>query len=152
MGQGAESCGGYEVDFDPYEDGLSDGIWTMRDGSQISVEKMTTRNLQNAKRIAEAKAECATFTDEARMWNEWVELFDRAISARGDSQDRPAIYTGPEMVKPTRGTKTTMRCHCGAEYQARTADLKRGWALSCSKRCASIRRDYGSPAAKEVKK
>lgn len=43
-----------------------------------------------------------------------------------------------------------MKCHCGEEYKAREADLKRGWARSCSKSCAAIRRDFGRPAAKRV--
>ena len=43
-----------------------------------------------------------------------------------------------------------MICHCDRKYEAREADLKRGWALSCSKRCAAIRRDYGKPKGKRV--
>lgn len=44
--------------------------------------------------------------------------------------------------------KIEMKCHCGAIYYARTADLKRGWGYSCSKRCAAIRRDFGRKRAK----
>ena len=36
-----------------------------------------------------------------------------------------------------------MKCHCGEIYSAREADLNRGWGLSCSKRCAAIKRNYG---------
>jgi len=43
-----------------------------------------------------------------------------------------------------------MRCWCGTEYKAKTADLNRGWGLSCSKHCAAVRRDFGRPAAKRV--
>lgn len=49
-----------------------------------------------------------------------------------------------------RGKTEMMLCSCGQRYMARTADLKRGWALSCSKRCAAIRREFGRPAAKRV--
>jgi bisphosphoglycerate-dependent phosphoglycerate mutase len=38
------------------------------------------------------------------------------------------------------------RCNnenCRIEYEAREADLKRGWGKSCSKRCAAIVRKYG---------
>ncbi len=43
-----------------------------------------------------------------------------------------------------------MKCHCGEVYLARNADLARGWALSCSKSCAAVRREYGKPAATKV--
>lgn len=33
-----------------------------------------------------------------------------------------------------------MVCRCGSKYQAREADVKRGWGKSCSKSCASMRR------------
>jgi hypothetical protein len=48
---------------------------------------------------------------------------------------------------PTRGKKQTMKCHCGNIYEAREADLKRGWALSCSQPCAATRRSEGKPEA-----
>ena len=47
-------------------------------------------------------------------------------------------------------TTITMRCHCNGEYEARPADLKRGWGLSCSKHCAAIRRKYHKPKGKPV--
>ena len=43
-----------------------------------------------------------------------------------------------------------MQCHCGSQYFAKEADLKRGWGLSCSKHCAAVRRDFGKPAAKRL--
>lgn len=33
------------------------------------------------------------------------------------------------------------KCHCGKSFTARVADVKRGWAKSCSKRCAAIARE-----------
>lgn len=33
-----------------------------------------------------------------------------------------------------------MTCKCGATYQAREADVKRGWGKSCSKSCAARKR------------
>jgi hypothetical protein len=42
----------------------------------------------------------------------------------------------------------TMVCRCGTEYDARLADLNRGWGRSCSKSCAASRRDFGGKAAK----
>ena len=43
-----------------------------------------------------------------------------------------------------------MKCYCGAEYKAREADLKRGWALACSKSCAAKRKTHGFPAATKI--
>lgn len=43
-----------------------------------------------------------------------------------------------------------MICHCGAWYQAREADLKRGWGYSCDKSCSAKRRDFGLPRAKRA--
>lgn len=144
MGQGSDSCGGYEVDYCPYEEGLGACLWTQRDGSKISVGDMSLRHLENAKRIAENRAECANFSGDADMWLEWVEVFERAIEYK---PKHVARYVSPSAVAPTRGTKSIMVCHCGVRYEARTADIKRGWGLSCSKRCASIRREFGRPAA-----
>lgn len=36
MGQGTESCGGYDVDYDEYEEGLIRGIWTQRKGGKFT--------------------------------------------------------------------------------------------------------------------
>ena len=36
-----------------------------------------------------------------------------------------------------------LKCFCGNHYEAREADIKRGWAKSCSKSCAAIKRKYG---------
>lgn len=48
--------------------------------------------------------------------------------------------------------KYLMECHCGTRYEAKGADIGRGWGLSCSKSCASIRRDFGRPRAKILNK
>ena len=41
-----------------------------------------------------------------------------------------------------------MICFCGAEYTARKADLKRGWARACCKSCASKKREFSKPNPK----
>ena len=38
-----------------------------------------------------------------------------------------------------------MKCKCGKEYEARTADLKRGWGQYCSKKCAAKYRNVNCP-------
>jgi len=43
-----------------------------------------------------------------------------------------------------------MLCRCGCRYNAREADLARGWGFSCSKECAARRRDFGGKRAKRV--
>ena len=32
MGQGADSCGGWEMDYDPYADILADEVWLTKHG------------------------------------------------------------------------------------------------------------------------
>ncbi len=34
-----------------------------------------------------------------------------------------------------------VKCACGTMFTARVADRKRGWAKSCSKSCAAIKRE-----------
>lgn len=35
----------------------------------------------------------------------------------------------------------TYKCHCGIDFVAKVADRRRGWAQSCSKSCAAIKRE-----------
>jgi hypothetical protein len=150
MGQGTESCQGYEVDYDEYEE-CPDGYWIQKDGSTIAIESMSVTHMRNARRLCLARAQTANFTGDADSWQDWADAFENAIEARGESASAPpAVYVSPAMVKPTRGAKAKMKCHCGVEYEAREADIKRGWGLSCSKRCSSIRREFGRPKAKRL--
>lgn len=147
MGQGTDSCGGYEHDYNPYEDGLILGDWTQRDGSKINVSKMSIRHIKNSKRIAEQAVYGACFECDKEMWQEWVDVFDKELGDRCKiKKDKPKDIKSKPTA--TRGSKVVMICHCGGEYEARAADINRGWGLSCSKRCASIRREFGRPAAK----
>ena len=34
-----------------------------------------------------------------------------------------------------------MKCKCGMVYEARKADIDRGWGRSCSKSCAAVKRN-----------
>lgn len=45
-----------------------------------------------------------------------------------------------------------MICMCGNHYSAKQADLNRGWGLSCSKKCAAIRREFEGKSTKRAKK
>lgn len=146
MGQGTDSCGGYEAEYDPYEEGLEKGEWTTRSGGSISVEKMSPRHLRNAINVCKNLAACATFTDQEDKWNAWVEVLENELERRPQSAPKTVKATAPKQ-KP-RGTTVQMICFCGNEYSARKADLDRGWALTCSKSCAAIRREFGRPAAK----
>ncbi len=43
------------------------------------------------------------------------------------------------MPKPTRGAKTTTTCaHCGKPFEARVADLRRGWGKYDTKACKAL--------------
>jgi len=44
-------------------------------------------------------------------------------------------------------TRKCQRCKC--EFEAREADVKRGWAKFCSKSCKAIKQTYGKMAFKE---
>lgn len=48
---------------------------------------------------------------------------------------------------------TTVKCHyrkCGKEFEARTADVKRGWGKFCSKSCKAYHQGR-LPASKETR-
>lgn len=75
MGQGAESCGGYDLEHDEYEENLCSGRWVQRDGSSIEVSKMGTSIL---------KTRCAWFA----VW-----LRNQALPARRISGKRGLIYS-----------------------------------------------------------
>jgi hypothetical protein len=46
--------------------------------------------------------------------------------------------TKSKMNKPTRGQKVIQKCKfCKIEFEARKADVDRGWGLFCSKSCAA---------------
>ena len=44
------------------------------------------------------------------------------------------------------------QCDCGGTFMARTADVKRGWAKSCSKSCAAKLKCLKGPAKTPKKK
>ena len=144
MGQGTESCGGYDVEYDEYEEGMADGTWTQQGGGSIKIKDMTTSHIRNSIKICENASRSANFSCDTDKWDNWVDIFESELQSRGESKFKPvAHYDSPEMIKPTRGSKLELICHCGNKYSPRLSDLKRGWAMSCSKRCASIKRDYG---------
>ena len=146
MGQGTESCGGYEIEYDEYEEGLCSGYWTQSNGSQIKVSKMTTSHIRNAIKICKRAKLMANFSCDEEKWQDWIDGFENELESRGECKfdiKQPVHYNDPSKIKPTRGSKIELICHCGNIYSPRVADLKRGWARSCSKRCASIKRDFG---------
>lgn len=44
--------------------------------------------------------------------------------------------------KPVRGSMVARKCHCGKAFQARAADVARGWGNYCSRACAKRTPDY----------
>jgi len=152
MGQGTDSCGGWESDYDAYEENLATGKWITRDGEEIELSKMTIKHLYGARQVARRAAHCANFTCDQEKWDSWVELFNEEIVRREGSSGAAAYAPAPKAARkgqsPVRGVKVCMVCHCGVEYMAREADLSRGWGYSCSKSFAAKRREFGRPKAK----
>lgn len=148
MGQGAESCGAYEAEYDPYEEGLIDGVWITRDGGEIHVSKMTVSHLRGAIGVCRIAKERANFECDIEKWAAWMELLTDEVSRR----DRIAVAEPAKPAPKTeqRGKTVTLVCWCGLPYVARIADLKRGWGRSCCKSHAAIKRDYGKAAPREL--
>lgn len=147
MGQGAESCGGYDLEYDEYEENLCSGRWVQRDGSSIEVSKMGINHIKNTLRMVRGLAASSSFTSEADKWKAWVDIFEEELSRRVDV---PSKTKSTSHAQPARGLKVQMVCHCGKHYEAREADLKRGWGLSCSKSCAASRKTFHLKAAKRI--
>ena len=148
MGQGTDSCGGWELEYDPVEEGLADGTWVSGD----NVSNMSVGHLRNAIHHAQQSARAANFSCNEDNWNEWVDILETELARRQDQRTATKVkvkVANKEKVA-VRGAKVKMKCHCGNEYNAREADLKRGWALSCSKSCAATRRDFGRSKATRI--
>lgn len=160
MGQGTESAGGYEIVYDPYGYDESNGftVWHGKD-CDYRVNEMSDSHIKRAIKLCRKLSIEASFSCDSEKWEDWINVFEselgasyRPILKRSSAVNRGKNGNGKRKVKSikkaikdgliTVGT-VNMMCHCGAEYKAKAADLKRGWALSCSKRCAAIRRDYG---------
>jgi endogenous inhibitor of DNA gyrase (YacG/DUF329 family) len=51
-----------------------------------------------------------------------------------------------------RGEKQIVKCkRCGDPFEARVADIKRGWGKFCSKSCKAIKQTYGKNAFRLTK-
>ena len=171
MGDGAWSAGGYEIAYDEYDYNESNGysVWTMQGGSSISIDEMSNRHIKNTIRLCERLSIEANFSCESEKWDDWVnvltdELTDRELKGivikdagsaktanRGKQSKASKKQAKNYQSVDFTSNKAEMKCHCGCVYKARVADLKRGWGISCSKRCAAIRRDYGKKPAKFIK-
>lgn len=145
MGQGAESCGAYDLEYSPFAEGLAFGDWPAQDGT-VNVKDMSTRHLTNAIRVAKRMQVCAGFEEDMDMWGDWVDLLTEELDRR--PAEIRKVRTAPPA--PTRGAKLWLQCHCGTKYHARVADLERGWGRSCSKACAATKREFGRPDPVEV--
>lgn len=142
MGYGLEE----QLEYDPFEEGLLDGTWPAKDGD-INVSDMSLRHLYNATEVCRKSRHIASFSCEAEKWQDWIDIFTNEILRRPE----PTKKVNKKTHSHGRGTRTIMKCHCGKEYSARYADLKRGWGKSCGKRCAAIRREFGRPPGRQVK-
>ena len=150
MGQVTESCGGYDIEYDQYAEGLLSGFWTQRDGSEICVADMEDSHIRNSIMMCKKLSETENFSCDSDKWVQWIELFEFELSTRSKNKKEKPLKENNKSVCSIRGVKKKMQCHCGSIYFARVADLDRGWGFSCSKRCAAIRREFGRPKAKEI--
>ncbi len=85
MGQGTESCGGYEVEYDPYYEELRNSnnpCWTRKNGTTIPVSKMTKNHLRGAIRVAERASMRQSFSCDSETFDEWVELLTEELASR----------------------------------------------------------------------
>lgn len=155
----AEEMGAYEPEYDEYEEGLSDGYWTQRCGTAIHIAKMTNSHIRKVICLCEKKSLNSNFSCDEEKWNNWVQLLTEELqrrclnntvikTQRHERKKKKASKTIKSILQNTTLKKLQLECHCGAEYTAKTSDLKRGWALTCSKRCAAIRREFGSKMPK----
>lgn len=148
MGQGSDSCGGWEIDSDFVDEILENGIWIQRDGTHVPVDKMTSTHIKNSIPYAKRMAKNANFSYTTQQWDEVIDMLENELNSRSITRHITKEYSGDKAK--SRGEKVKMRCHCGNSYSARSADLKRGWGFSCSKRCAAIRRKYGRPRGRKI--
>ena len=82
MGQGTDSCGGYNADYNPYEDGLIDGTWYPKNKPPIKVKDMSTKHVVNTLKMCQQLVYSATFDDERWLWQNWVDLFECELTDR----------------------------------------------------------------------
>ena len=139
MGQGAEDAGGYEIDYDPYEESMCDGLWTQKDHSQIHVSEMSTGHIRNAIRLCRNLTRTASFSCDSDKWAEWIEIFENELESRPTSSANRSIANPNKHKKAVRGSKVNKVCKCGKNFEARLADVKRGWGKYCSKSCKAKR-------------
>ncbi|EMA4784714.1 TPA: hypothetical protein U2J54_001325 [Providencia rettgeri] len=155
----AEAMGAYEPEFDEYEEGLSDGYWIQRCGTPIHITKMAYSHIQNVICLCEKELLNSNFSCDEEKWNNWIQLLTEELQHRRSNniviknqqherKKKKASKTIKDILQNTALKKLQLECHCGTEYTAKTSDLKRGWALTCSKRCAAIRRELGSKMPK----
>lgn len=127
-----------------------------------SVSEMSDNHIKACIRYCKMRHDAASMDDYRELWKEWVKEFEFELMFRPEKvYGKPTGNRGKncEGKKKTKAIKEAikkglitsgsvqMKCHCGAIYKAKASDLKRGWALSCSKRCAAVRRDLRKPEA-----
>lgn len=52
--------------------------------------------------------------------------------------------------RKTSEVGVAMKCHCGALYTTSETELRRGWGLSCSRKCSARRARRGLPAGRRL--
>lgn len=135
-----------EFAFDSIGENLCKGMWESQDYTQYKISEMTTSHLRNTIRHLQRKSSSMSFSCDSELFDDVIDVMqDELISRNGKLVVKKPKAANHKQKQATRGSKVKLKCHCGDVYEARSADIKRGWAKSCSKRCAAIKRDFGRP-------
>jgi len=135
-----------EFAFDSIGENLCKGIWEGQNYTQYKISEMTASHLRNTIRHLQGKSSSMSFSCDSELFDDVIDVMqDELISRIGKSSASKPKAASLKPKQAPRGSKLKLKCHCGGVYEARSADIKRGWGKSCSKRCAAIKRDFGRP-------
>ena len=137
MGQGSDSCGGHEVEYDEYEGLLGDGVWSGKDGQTYRITKMENSHLKSCIRVCKNLSRAASFSCDSEKWDDWVRIFEDELERRPSPQHNQTKIGSARVADDPRGKTVERTCRCKSKFMARQADINRGWAKSCSKSCAA---------------
>lgn len=130
-------------------------IWVDKNNQEHKIKNMSNKHIQNCINLIEKSKE------NSEAFEEYLEIFKKELQYRNENnihiekRNNSLIFkdnkhVGRKLTKAFKNLKeedwdlmpssVKMLCACDKEYQARKADLKRGWGLSCSKSCSAKRK------------
>lgn len=154
MGQGTWGMDdSYDTECESYENALDRGLWIMRGGETIYINKMGDTHLKNTLNYVGRLYNKEYDYSRKQVWLGYISAFRNELDSRViTTKPKSIVLTVATSIttKSSVGVMVSMRCHCGVVYDARQSDLNRGWALSCGKSCAALRRANNLPAATKI--